>query len=280
MSDVIGARGEQLVGDLVNISIPDSGEEQSAVSIGSHIEICAICLDKIELEEIALIKGCEHVYCATCILRWATYKEKPTCPQCKSPFEFLNIHRSLDGSLRDYMAEESVCLLLRAMWFKPLVVEDYRHIHDDLEDYIPCEDGTYDYDLEDGVDDLLDEDDYFSMPSGVRICNRRWGENGYVRAGRREARPIHHSNRSNSGSSGSSSSRQQPKGKEIANTTTTGRRARRTLKREAADKALAEKQEMHLASSDFSHWIMKSLSDSQPINFERGRPVKAQTFGI
>lgn len=33
----------------------------------------------------------------TCILRWATYKNEPTCPQCKHPFEFLHIHRSLDG---------------------------------------------------------------------------------------------------------------------------------------------------------------------------------------
>ena len=34
---------------------------------------------------------------ATCILRWASYTKKPTCPQCKHPFEFLIVHRSLDG---------------------------------------------------------------------------------------------------------------------------------------------------------------------------------------
>ncbi|KAK6802633.1 hypothetical protein RDI58_000415 [Solanum bulbocastanum] len=58
---------------------------------------CAICLNKIVLQETALVKSCEHAYCVTCILRWATYKKESTCPQCKHPFEFLHIHRSLDG---------------------------------------------------------------------------------------------------------------------------------------------------------------------------------------
>lgn len=117
-------------------------------------------------------------------------------------------------------------------------------MYDDLEDYIPCEDEIYgDYDHEEGNYDI-DEDDYFNAPLGPWIGNRRWGENGYVRAGRREARPVHQPN-ANSGSSGSSSSRQS-KGKETANMAATGRRARRALKREAADKAAAAaKQELH-----------------------------------
>lgn len=32
------------------------------MKIGNHGEVCAICLDEIELEETALIKGCEHAY--------------------------------------------------------------------------------------------------------------------------------------------------------------------------------------------------------------------------
>ncbi|KAJ8551316.1 hypothetical protein K7X08_000686 [Anisodus acutangulus] len=100
----------------------------------NHHGDCAVCLNKIVLQETALIKGCEHAYCVTCILRWATYKEEPSCPQCKHPFEFLYIHRSLDGSLQDYMFEESVCLLLRASWFKPLIVEERTEIDDDMDD--------------------------------------------------------------------------------------------------------------------------------------------------
>ncbi|KAJ8500518.1 hypothetical protein OPV22_011070 [Ensete ventricosum] len=84
---------------------------------------CAICLEKIAMQDMALVNGCEHAYCVTCILRWASYNEKPSCPQCKHPFEFLNIHRSLDGSIHDYMFEESVCRLLRTSWFVPLTVE-------------------------------------------------------------------------------------------------------------------------------------------------------------
>lgn len=37
------------------------------------------------------------MFSVTCILRWAAYKKEPTCPQCKHPFEFVYIHRTLDG---------------------------------------------------------------------------------------------------------------------------------------------------------------------------------------
>jgi len=72
-----------------------------------------VCI-KIVLQEIALVKGCEHAYGVTCILWWATCREKVTCPQCKQPSEFFNIHFVLDGSIQGYMFEESVCLLLQA----------------------------------------------------------------------------------------------------------------------------------------------------------------------
>ncbi|KAH7560733.1 hypothetical protein ACOSQ2_017168 [Xanthoceras sorbifolium] len=234
-SSVVTIDGDHLVNDLTNLSIPDKREMQSKaetheIGFGSHGGDCAICLNKIVLQETALVKGCEHAYCVTCILRWASYNEKPSCPQCKHPFEFLNVHRSIDGSIEDYMFEESVCLLLRAPWFKPLIVEDHEVLYDDPEDYYP-------YGDED--DDL--EEVYFSSSSSLRIGNRRWGDNGYVRAGRQEARPVH---RPNSQDTGASSSR-EPKKKEVANSTT-GRRAKRALKREAADKAAAAKHQQHL----------------------------------
>ncbi|OMO56357.1 putative protein binding protein [Corchorus olitorius] len=168
----------------------------------------------------------------TCILRWATYSQIPTCPQCKHPFESLNVHRSLDGRINDYMFEESVCLLLRASWFKPLIVEECEVVYDDLEDY-------YYYQYEDEEDDE-DEVYYTSSPS-VRIGNRRWGDNGYVRSGRQEARPVQ---RSNVQDTGAGSSR-EPKNKEVAKSTI-GRRAKRALKREAANKAAAAKHQEHL----------------------------------
>ena len=233
---------DHLVNDLTSLSIPDKSEMQNKaetheMGFGSHGGVCAICLNKIVLQETALVKGCEHAYCVTCILRWATYTEKPSCPQCKHPFEFLNVHRSLDGSIEDYMFEESVCLLLRAAWFKPLIVEDHEVVYDDAEDFYPYEDE------EDDLDEV-----YFRSSSSLRIGNRRWGDNGYVRAGRQQARPVYRPNSQlmEASSSHEPSSSREPKKKEVAKNTT-GRRAKRALKREAADKAAAAKHQQHLA---------------------------------
>lgn len=52
-----------------------------------------------------------------CILRWAAHREKPTCPQCKAPFDTVSTYLQLDGTLCDFPCEESVVLLLRARWF-------------------------------------------------------------------------------------------------------------------------------------------------------------------
>lgn len=227
---------EQVVGESVDlkeeIECLASSSSSSSTAMTGNEGVCAICLDTISLQETALVKGCEHAYCVTCILRWATYHENPSCPQCKHPFRFLNVHRSLDGRLHDYMFEESVCLLLRAAWFIPLTVETHEEPYDEFED-------VYQYYEDDDDDDL--EDVYYNRSTSVRIGNRRWGDNGYVRAGRIEARPITHERfeDTNVGSS------RGPKKKEAAKEAT-GRRAKRALKREAADKAAALKHQNHL----------------------------------
>jgi len=134
------------------------------------------------------------------------------------------------------MFEESVCLLLRAAWFVPLTVEANEDIAEDSEDLYLYYDGCQD-------DDDLDEAFYFSgSSSNIRIGNRRWGDNGYVRAGRKEARPVNQQafGDSDAGPSGC------PRKKEALPKDLTGRRAKRALKREAADKAAAAKHEQHL----------------------------------
>ncbi|XP_042483576.1 uncharacterized protein LOC122063955 [Macadamia integrifolia] len=207
----------------------------SSLVVSENHGFCAICLEKIALEETALVKDCEHAYCVTCILRWATYNQKPFCPQCKCPFEFLNVHRALDGRIHDYMFEESVCLLLRATWFVPLKVEAQKEVYDELED-------IYQY-LEEDDDENDDEDleaAYYTS-TNLRIGNRRWGDNGYVRAGRKEARPVHREFQDHD--AGPS---RGPKKKEVLVNDSTGRRAKRALKREAADKAAAAKHQQHL----------------------------------
>ncbi|MCE3049726.1 hypothetical protein HAX54_045602 [Datura stramonium] len=238
MSTVVEFECPQLVNNLQDLFIEPQNKMKSTAEethrVGcenNHHGICAVCLDKIVLQETALVKGCEHAYCVTCILRWATYKEEPTCPQCKHPFEFLYIHRSLDGSLQDYMFEESVCLLLRASWFKPLIVEERTEVDDDIDD-------LYMYD---DADDDFAEDYFISSSSRLRIGNRRWGDNGYVSAGRQEARPVYRPNPQESGAGPSREPKERAAPKELV-----GRRAKRALKREAADKAAAEKHQQRL----------------------------------
>lgn len=57
-----------------------------------------------------------YVHAVHCILQWAMCKE--WCPQCKKPFDYLLCHRQLDGTLTDFLVEESVVLLKRARWFE------------------------------------------------------------------------------------------------------------------------------------------------------------------
>ncbi|CAN8252345.1 unnamed protein product [Cochlearia groenlandica] len=207
-------------------------EEINETSFESHGGCCAICLNEIPLQETAMVKGCEHTYCVTCILRWASYKEIHTCPQCKHPFDFLSVHRALDGSIEDFLFEESVCLLLRASWFVPLnVVEQASYSYGYNDDFdTPC----YYEDEDDDLDEF-----YLHGSSILRIGNRRWGDNGFVRSGHQQARPVHKH------SSGSS-----PCEKHVKTTNTTGRRAKRAMKREAANKAAevasGAKHEAHL----------------------------------
>ncbi|KAK9128972.1 hypothetical protein Syun_017769 [Stephania yunnanensis] len=83
--------GDARKGVTVAAAASSSSSSLSSTSSSSSSSCCAICLEKIELQEIALVKGCEHAYW------WATYSKNPICPQCKYPFEFLILHRALDG---------------------------------------------------------------------------------------------------------------------------------------------------------------------------------------
>ncbi|KAG6537207.1 uncharacterized protein LOC122031706 isoform X1 [Zingiber officinale] len=211
-----------------------------SVGSGEDCGVCAICLEKIALQERALVKGCEHAYCVTCILRWATYNERHTCPQCKNPFEFLNVHRSLDGCIQDYMFEESVCLLLRAHWFVPSIVntpevEPQEEGYDLLEEFLQNE-------VNQELDDIELDESYYISRASIRIGNRRWGGNGYVSTGRKEARPVVRQCHDDAADAGPSHGLK----KEVVSKDPTGRRAKRAMKREAADKAAAAKHQLHL----------------------------------
>ncbi|XP_040990975.1 uncharacterized protein LOC121238203 [Juglans microcarpa x Juglans regia] len=82
---------------------------------GYYDGIYVIWLDKIMLQETALVKGWDHAYC-------------------------------LNDNINDYMFEECVCLLLRVNLFKPLIVENQEDIYDDAEDYYPYKEEEDDLD--------------------------------------------------------------------------------------------------------------------------------------
>ncbi|EFJ51756.1 hypothetical protein VOLCADRAFT_103400 [Volvox carteri f. nagariensis] len=194
----------------------DKTSANASANKGSKVdisEVCAICLNTIELEDLAIIKGCEHEYCVNCILQWATCKEAPWCPQCKKPFNYLYCHRLLDGTLSDMPVEESVCLMKRASWFVEYVktMEKGKAISGSMaEEEIPAE-WADPYQYYDDEEDEYDEDEqiekyYFSSAAGrarVVLGNRRLGENGYMRAGRMYARPTTNGNTSQASGSAS-----------------------------------------------------------------------------
>lgn len=154
-------------------------------------------------------------------------------------------------SLHDYLFEESVCLLLRAAWFEPLIVEAHEEALEE-EEFLHQQ-----YQYDDDEDDLDEEFYYMSRSPSICIGNRRWGDNGYIRGGRKEARPVN--------TDVAAGPSRTPKKKEKATSSSVsvsvsgsgsgsgsvskdvaGRRAKRAQKREAADKAAAEKHLKHL----------------------------------
>lgn len=188
-------------------------EEDAHLSADEGVDVCAVCLSAIEPADLAIVKGCEHVYCVNCILQWALYRDAPTCPQCKVPFNYLYTHKLLDGQLSDCPVEESVCLLKRATWFVEHIktLEKGKAVSaamaaadegpgdwaNDIAQYFDDED---EYDEEEELEKF-----YFSSAAGrarVVLGNRRLGENGYMRAGRMYARPANNNN--NGGGGGSS----------------------------------------------------------------------------
>lgn len=152
-----------------------------------------------------MIKGCDHIYCVFCILRWSLHKENPWCPQCKHSFTTLLTYRDLQGCLNDFPQEESVVLLKRAHWFESTIRKS-THDSAQFDDSILADDTAWqdyadDYGLE---EDEAIEEFYFSSAAGrarVILGNRKFGEGGYISGGRRQARPTRRGSSSGKGKS-------------------------------------------------------------------------------
>lgn len=188
-------------------------EERESESDGDMT--CAICLHNIDLPDMAMVKGCDHLYCACCILQWTLHKSEATCvcPTCKRPFSYLLTYRALDGTLNDFPIEESVVLLRRSQWFEEWVRESENASCQWLLEEAKLADETAwqeDYD----EDEYWEEDEkmeafYFSSAAGkarIVLGNRRFGSGGYISGGRRLARPVQSTEASASGSSSAAAS--------------------------------------------------------------------------
>merc|ERR1719502_393315 len=46
---------------------------------------CAICLDNLRANQNVITLPCNHNYHKSCILKWLTSQDVPTCPTCKAP---------------------------------------------------------------------------------------------------------------------------------------------------------------------------------------------------
>ncbi|KAK9128971.1 hypothetical protein Syun_017768 [Stephania yunnanensis] len=118
------------------------------------------------------------------------------------------------------------------------------------------------------------DDFYLSGSSNLRIGNRKWGSNGYVRTGRREARLV-----SNEGFQQdldhAGSSRHANKGKKIQ--IGNGRRAKRAMKREAADRAPAIAAAAITAQSRLAKRAMKREAADRAGATAAAAAITAQT---
>ena len=192
----------------------DDEQQEEDIEDGGYCEgdlVCAICLGEIPLEDLAMVKGCDHIYCTYCILQWTLHKDvdqHSVCPTCKQPFSYLMTYRGLDGSLNDFPMEESVVLLRRAEWFESWVRESQNDACCALLEDAKHADDTawmdeYDEDCYWKEDEEM-EAYYFSSAAGkarIVLGNRRFGQGGYISGGHRQARPVKNS----SGASGSGS---------------------------------------------------------------------------
>lgn len=192
-------------------------EEKEAANSEPGEMTCAICLGEIPLEDLAMIKGCDHIYCSYCILQWTLHKEKCFCPQCKHEFSYLMTYRALDGTLNDFPVEESIVLLRRARWFEDRLKGNEASINL-LEDVRIADENAW---MDDYDDDEFGEDEemeafYFSSAAGkarIAIGNRRFGQGGYISGGHRQARPINPKKSAGEGSSSGSKKKIKGKGK-------------------------------------------------------------------
>ncbi|ERN13752.1 hypothetical protein AMTR_s00049p00184230 [Amborella trichopoda] len=62
------------------IALSNDDDEEEEEKGGKSNEMCAICLDKIEVENVKVLQ-CAHMFHSLCIGMWVTHKS--SCPLCR-----------------------------------------------------------------------------------------------------------------------------------------------------------------------------------------------------
>lgn len=178
--------------------------------------VCTICRDTCELTLQTQIPLCHHSFCLSCLLSWTKVRE--ICPNCKTSFTNLLVHRDLTGAIVSgpFTAQgippwvrESIVLLQRVEWVQTREV--FSPIHD-LESsftlppvsssssssavvasssFSPAPHYLHE-EFEDELESRFweEEEKQFDRLMGSRVVsNRRFGANGYISAGRLRATP-------------------------------------------------------------------------------------------
>ncbi|RXM29927.1 Protein SCAF11 [Acipenser ruthenus] len=62
-------------------------DNESAVAVNDEVDRCPICLNLLLQQELALPENCCHVFCLSCILKWA--ETVTSCPIDRKPFQAI-----------------------------------------------------------------------------------------------------------------------------------------------------------------------------------------------
>ncbi|EME27115.1 hypothetical protein Gasu2_01290 [Galdieria sulphuraria] len=183
---------------------------------------CPVCYqDFYEELDIAKAPFCDHIFCITCILRWASIRA--SCPLCKASFDFLFVGKKQKNASVSNMGWEKKSLqvlfdefssilvpflteeegnIQSSVVLRALLEEDSRERWNGEDDWFSCELDQ----LEEAIDHELWEEEAMlwskTSKSMQRQCgNRPFGASGYIKNERLRAKAC------SSYSEGASSSR-------------------------------------------------------------------------
>lgn len=125
-------------------------------------EKCAICLRLIKSQEVGSPEGCDHIFCAVCVIEWS--KNSNVCPLDRQPFTIILVRKNKDGKVVRQVAVE-----------EPRPIETNFEFEDDTfceicggsdrEDRIllcdGCDRGYHTYCLNPPLENIPDEDEWY-----------------------------------------------------------------------------------------------------------------------